>query len=285
MENSFRKEPRCPFCERPEEKKILKRPLAGNDFCYSTPNDFPALELNSGTVRGKCEIIIESDYHYRVQSDNGHLLYNPLMHGSIEEVYNILGLAHQRAEELESIPGISYVGMFKNQGKSAGGSQPHPHQQLWAIAIVPQRIQYMVQRLRSKNCCLCHGLKNSKRTIIFQNRHIVCQTVESPEFHYQTMVMPKEHIDNWGSMDEDLKVAISKGIKEALNRIEKVVGEDFDYNLIYHRPPKGVDDYHYHLELLPRLNIKAGFEYLTGLNFVSVGPEYAALEMRNTGSG
>jgi UDPglucose--hexose-1-phosphate uridylyltransferase len=55
-----------------------------------------------------------------------------------------------------------------------------------------------------------------------------------------------------------------------------------DYNLVLHTAPANGDHghYHWHLELLPRLTITAGFEWGTGVFINPTAPENAAHELR-----
>ena len=44
--------------------------------------------------------------------------------------------------------------------------------------------------------------------------------------------------------------------------------------------PRGTEEFHWHLDLLPRLTIRAGFELGTGVEINTYPPERAAADLR-----
>jgi UDPglucose--hexose-1-phosphate uridylyltransferase len=44
--------------------------------------------------------------------------------------------------------------------------------------------------------------------------------------------------------------------------------------------PRGADEFHWHVDILPRLTVKAGFELSTGVDINVYPPERAAADMR-----
>jgi UDPglucose--hexose-1-phosphate uridylyltransferase len=72
-------------------------------------------------------------------------------------------------------------------------------------------------------------------------------------------------------------------MQEALNRIRLCL-DDPPYNFTIHTSPfSGKDDdwYHWHLHILPRLTIAAGFEMGTGVYINATAPEEAAGFLRD----
>ena len=51
-------------------------------------------------------------------------------------------------------------------------------------------------------------------------------------------------------------------------------------NLWVRTAPRGSGEFHWHLDIAPRLSIRAGFELGTGIEIDSVAPEQAAAELR-----
>ena len=51
-------------------------------------------------------------------------------------------------------------------------------------------------------------------------------------------------------------------------------------NLWVRTAPRGTDEFHWHLDLLPRLTIRAGFELGTGVDINTYPPERAAADLR-----
>jgi UDPglucose--hexose-1-phosphate uridylyltransferase len=72
---------------------------------------------------------------------------------------------------------------------------------------------------------------------------------------------------------------------DLLRRFRGVAGGHAPYNLVLHSAPPGVDDFHWHLHLLPRLTTYGGFELGTGVIINVVDPDRAADALRAAASG
>jgi len=71
-------------------------------------------------------------------------------------------------------------------------------------------------------------------------------------------------------------------LSHVFRRIETILG-DPPYNLMIHTAPlrtPGLLYYHWHIEIIPRLTMPAGFEWGTGIYINVVSPEDAANELR-----
>ena len=71
-------------------------------------------------------------------------------------------------------------------------------------------------------------------------------------------------------------------MKDALGRISKVL-KSCDYNFFIHSAPflsQKADNYHWHIEILPRGYSWAGMELGVGIEVVIVPPEEAAKNLR-----
>ena len=74
------------------------------------------------------------------------------------------------------------------------------------------------------------------------------------------------------------RLLLARILKKSLARLDKMLnGPAFNYYL--HIQPKG-KDFHFHMELLPRLAIWAGFELGSGMYINPVAPEAAAKAYR-----
>ncbi len=84
---------------------------------------------------------------------------------------------------------------------------------------------------------------------------------------------------------EDAVAALAAALGDLLRRFRGVAGDHAPYNLVLHSAPPGVDDFHWHLHLLPRLTTYGGFELGTGVIINVVDPDRAADALRSaTGS-
>jgi UDPglucose--hexose-1-phosphate uridylyltransferase len=81
--------------------------------------------------------------------------------------------------------------------------------------------------------------------------------------------------------DAELRV-VANTLLDALSRIERLLGA-VPYNLIVHSAPPAVPsrDMHWHVEIVPRISVVAGFELGSGVWANSVAPEQAAGLLRD----
>ena len=69
-------------------------------------------------------------------------------------------------------------------------------------------------------------------------------------------------------------------IATAMRALAKLFDGPPELNLWIRTAPRGADQFHWHVDIAPRLTIKAGFELGTGIEINSVAPEQAATELR-----
>jgi len=66
----------------------------------------------------------------------------------------------------------------------------------------------------------------------------------------------------------------------ALRALTGVFGALPQFNLWIRTAPRGAEEFCWHLDLLPRLTIRAGFELGTGVDINTYAPERAASDLR-----
>ena len=101
--------------------------------------------------------------------------------------------------------------------------------------------------------------------------------------------MPKEHSCDFTSLPPLQRLELGKILKKTLLKL-KVGLNDPPYNYVIHTAPfrrpkagywKSIDhDYHWHIEITPRLTRVAGFEWGTGFYICPILPEEAAKFLR-----
>ena len=67
----------------------------------------------------------------------------------------------------------------------------------------------------------------------------------------------------------------------ALTALAGVFGETPQLNLWVRTAPRGTEEFHWHIDIVPRLGTKAGFELGTGVDIDVYPPEQAAAELRD----
>lgn len=236
---------------------------------------------------GAHEVILESPHHVRSLAD--------LEESQVAKV--VTAYAH-RLNDLEKDPRFKYVLIFKNHGLAAGGGNVfHSRSQLIAMAVNPKLIKeellgaqhYFEYRER---CIFCDMVQQERETgdrIVFETETIVCFCPYASPFPFEMWILPKSHNPDFGKISEKEKVEFASVLKKALFNLSQAL-QDPPYNYVLHTAPyrrekrgywKTIEgDFHWHLEIMPRLTRVAGFEWGSGVYINPTPPEEAAAYLR-----
>jgi UDPglucose--hexose-1-phosphate uridylyltransferase len=204
-----------------------------------------------------------------------------------------------RMNDLKKDPRLKYALVFKNYGYQAGSSViPHSRSQLIATPVTPKRIKeelagamnYFYYRNRCIFCDLLRfELKDEKRIVLDMNGFVALAPYAS-RFPFEIWIMPKSHSCDFPDMDAENIRHLASVFKAVFMKLKKGVN-DPPFNLVVHTAPfrktkKGgywttiEEDYHWHIEIIPRLSGVAGFEWGTGAYINTMPPEDAAQYLR-----
>jgi UDPglucose--hexose-1-phosphate uridylyltransferase len=205
----------------------------------------------------------------------------------------------KRIKQLREDKRLKYALVFANYGKAAGGSNlGHMHLQLIATPVTPKRVKEELAGSRryydyKDRCVMCDMIKQELK----ENRRVICKTdgfiAIAPfcsRFPFETWVMPLEHSCDFDSVKQASLKGLGRLYKEVFTRMAKLLG-NFPFNLILHTAPfrrrrkKAYwdtieQDYHWHIELVPRLTRVAGFEWGSGFYINPMPPEDACKALR-----
>jgi UDPglucose--hexose-1-phosphate uridylyltransferase len=230
-------------------------------------------------ARGKAEVVIESPNH------NLNTALFPM-----EQIELVLSAYRERYLELSKEKLVKYIIMFKNNGGPAGATLSHPHSQIIATPVIPSLIEQEIEGSKSyynknKRCVYCDiistELKDRSR-IIYENIEFLAFAPYFSRTPFETWIIPKFHTASY----QYLKAMQIKNLAETLKAVllKIYVGlENPPYNYFIHTSPvtgKTEKFYHWHMELLPRMTIAAGFELGTGMNINIAVPEQSAEYLR-----
>ena len=118
--------------------------------------------------------------------------------------------------------------------------------------------------------------------IIYQNKEFVVLVPFASRVAFEIRIYPKEHHAYFERIKDKEKDLLADALKQALARIFKGLN-DPAYNFFLHTAPcdgKDYNHYHWHLEILPKTSVWAGFELGTGIEISTVEPEKAAEYLR-----
>lgn len=179
--------------------------------------------------------------------------------------------------------GRSYVQAFVNQGRAAGASIAHPHAQLVALDLVPPAVEAGVERFVSaRSDLVARELADARRDDLV--------VVDGPALAWCPFAawtpygMRVAHRSTRARFDEatDAEVGVvAVAVRDALAALHALLGEPA-YNVVLRTAPpdRPAGEFHWYVDVLPRVGIVAGFEEGTGIFVNIVPPEQAATQLR-----
>lgn len=286
---------KCPFCY-PEETGQEKDTLvyadsAGNWTLRVIPNKYPAFRTGEKVSHreegpyfmmdgyGYHEIIITRDHKRPIA-----LLDN-------RAVAEVIDAYQDRYVELMTKPNVNYVEIFHNHGKEAGASISHPHSQLMAIPVISPYIKSELDGAESyyrsnRRCVYCSMIaweKESGIRVVFENDDFLAFCPFSSRAAFEVWIVPKKHQPYFERLSDQEKLGAAEALRVSLGKIYQALGNP-DHNFYLHTSPcdgKDYPHYHWHIEILPKTSLWAGFELSTGIEISTIEPEKAAEYLRD----
>lgn len=299
----------CPFCEghehdTPPEIYAVRKPHTQPDKpgwdVRVVPSIGPLLRIEGDMNRhgvglydvmngiGAHEIIIETPKHVTNTSQ--------LSVGGVEKVLNTF---IERIKDLQNDKRFKYVLIFKNYGWAAGGSRiNHARSQLIATPVNPKRVKEELYGAGKyfgfkERCLFCdlirQELKDGARIVDEVDGFVVLSPFAA-RFPFELWILPKQHSCDFYKLEKGQVAKLASALKITLGKLSKALN-DPPYNYVIHTAPfrnvtkpgywKTIDqDYHWHIEIMPRLTHVAGFEWGTGCYINPTPPEDAAKFLR-----
>jgi len=178
----------------------------------------------------------------------------------------------------------AYVQLVVNEGAGAGASLPHTHAQLYALPFVPAALARERERAGAYSERTAGGgllsdvlveevRRRDRLVAIDDEAALICPWASrSP---YELRVVPRREV---ASFEEDTAGAAM--IRTAMQLLAKRFDGPPELNLWVATAPRGAESFHWHVDIAPRLTIKAGFELGTGVDINVYPPERAAADLR-----
>lgn len=254
-------------------------------------NKYPALRIEGNLNRegvgifdrmngvGAHEVIIETPEHDK-----------DLVDLNLKQMQDVIWAYRARTIDLKKDPRFRYILIFKNQGEAAGASLEHSHSQLIATPIVPKRVMEEVESASKyydykERCIFCDIIKqeiSDDERVVIQNEHFISLEPFAPRFPFETWILPKKHSPAFEDIKKDGIPALASILLETLQRLSKALNNP-PYNYILHSSPVDNDyaeEFHWHIEIMPKLTKVAGFEWGTGFYINPTTPEDAAVYLK-----
>jgi UDPglucose--hexose-1-phosphate uridylyltransferase len=217
------------------------------------------------------EVIVETPAHdenwWNIQEDQLVYMFKALM---------------SRYRSMMETEGIKYVLPFKNSGLSAGASIEHSHMQMIALSILPREIKGEVKGFTKGRCPYCEAVSKevgSGERVVFEDRKILVLAPWASRVPYELLILPRDHEPSFIETSKNTIRSLAHILRKSFGALREILG-DFDFNAWIHTIPSLRDEFHWHLEVLPRTSIWAGLELGGGVYINVLPPEKAAEDLR-----
>lgn len=234
---------------------------------------------------GAHEVIIETPEHAASMSDL-----------SVEQLCEVLKAYRARMLDLHNDSRFRYVFMFKNSGVGSASNILHSHSQLIAVPLIPPLIDAELKNCnehfrRKERCLICDLIAQERkdgRRIVSDDGNYVVYCPYASRFPFELMVAPGQHNHDFTAQTDQQLLLLAQVLRDSLRRFDSALRNPA-YSLILHNAPPthlrwGRSDdwdslrheYHWHIELAPKLTRVTGFEWGSGFHINPAAPEEAA---------
>ena len=196
----------------------------------------------------------------------------------------LAGAVQAWRERMRAHADSPYLHLIVNEGRLAGGSLEHTHAQLYALDFVPPEVARERERTvayheRTMGAHLVEDvaaeeIRRRERLVAVDDEAVlVAPWASRSPFHLR--LMPRAPTARF----EDSEGGAAM-LGTALRALGTALGGMPQLNLWIRTAPRGTEEFCWHLEILPRLTVRAGFELGTGVDINTYAPERAASDLR-----
>lgn len=272
-----------------EEDVLIYR--HGDDWSTRVfPNRYPALargKKQKNLSRGPYTAQTGVGYHELIVTRDPH---KTLAHMDTWRVAEVFDAFQERYLALMNKKSVSYIHIFHNHGKASGASQEHPHSQLIATPVLDPDMaksligaeQFYKQHKKNVFQVMLDFEVQEQERIVFENEHFIAYCPFASRAAFQVTIVPKRHNPYFERITDEEKYAVA----EALQMVLLALHEGLDnpaYNFYIRTAPcegRLYPHYRWHIEIIPRTAIWAGFELASGIEISTLLPESAAQFLR-----
>lgn len=178
----------------------------------------------------------------------------------------------------------SHVHLIVNEGPLAGASLEHSHAQLYALPFVPAEVARERERFTAYHertlgshlleDVLTEEVRRQDRLVAVDSEAVLyCPWASRSPFELR--LLPRTPAARF---EEDDRGAAM--LARALEGLAAMFDTSPQLNVWVRTAPRGTDEFHWHIDVVPRLTIRAGFELGTGVEVNVYPPERAAADLR-----
>lgn len=295
----------CPFCPGNEhmtppailvylkvDKEIVKdrdrEDFRQKDWlvrCVSNlfPAFTPGSDREAKASKGKKFVSMAAVGHHEVLVESPNHDEHPGV-ARVDQLVHVINAYRDRFKALSSNEYVRYVSIFRNHGSEAGASLSHAHTQIIATPQVPRIVKEEMNKNRifwdkREKCVFCDIIRKEGHSPrrIWENESFIAFAPWASIHPFEFWIFPKVHQSTILEMNPREIDNLAGALRVCFGGLSRLI-QDPPYNFGFHM----VSDkqYHWHVEVYPRLSIWAGFEKSTGMFINVVSPEEAAASLR-----
>ncbi len=285
----------CPFCAGnesltpPDVLRVPAHSSVGDWHARIIPNRFPIVEdfsalltdrsLDASAPRlahGVHEVVIESATHE-----------HSILAVEATRWCDVWNLCQRRLAMLAERSDLAWATVFKNSGRDSGASIEHLHSQLVALDFVPPVIAAEISAAQKTRQPFQDLLNHARDTgcVVAEVGDLVALVPPAPRQPFENWILPREPEPYFHLTSPERVRALATLTQLLVLKLERLV-PGAAYNWWLHQAPfakpphKPAGNWHWHLEILPRLYDFAGFELATGCHVTTLSPRESARQLR-----
>ena len=289
----------CPFCIDSNKSEFPKK-LEGLEkkTTYVLTNKFPAFVEEPDLENAKLYKIEDEFYNMKIAL-GGHDVVVVKDHDQdlakfTGEIWaDLIETFIKRYNYFDKIDNVEYVMPIYNHGPQAAASIEHPHAQIFASSVVPNIVSTELSHTAKyftdhKSCPFCDMISHEKEQntrVIFEDDDFIALAFYAARFPFEVWVLPKKHQSHFTDLTDQATASLSQMMKKVFGRLNETLN-DPPLNFFIHSAPVKKDqkeelpNYHWRIEITPRLSIYGGYELGAGMVIDIITPEQAAEYLR-----
>jgi len=239
---------------------------------------------------GAHEILIESPEHNIRPEDMGH-----------DQMVRVITLYRDRIADLNRDMRLRHILIYKNSRFDLGETFHHPVSFVVAAPVIPRKVKDELESARQyydykDRCIFCdiisEELKVGER-VILETRNFISFCPYASSFPFESWIIPKRHSCDFHEITNEEIEDMGFILMGMLKKLRNAFDVEPPLNYFLHTAPSRVprrnhwhtlgDDYHWHLEIIPRIIDSSGFELGSGCYILTTLPEKAAKYLREVG--
>ncbi len=175
------------------------------------------------------------------------------------------------------------VFLFRNHGAASGASVSHEHAQIIGLDFVPEfiasEVEAFARGFKASGESALHSILVKERAHVFaREKGFAAFTPSFARFPLECWIAPERHARSILDFSGSEALAFMRLLREVTKRVARASP---DYTVVFHSAPRSVRNFHFHVEVYPRLlNVWGGIELGAGV-FVNHKPAGEAVKDLN----